>query len=100
VVWAVGYFRPYLLGRRFRIKTDHKPLVWVEKLKETSARISRWKETLAAYDFEITHIKGVENVVANSLSRQVNAIEESVEGPEPRSWDSGYTPKVGHRSGK
>lgn len=76
VVWAVEYFRPYLLGRKFRIKTDHKPLVWVEKLKETSARISRWKETLAAYDFEITHTKGVDNVVADCLSRQVNAIEE------------------------
>jgi RNase H-like domain found in reverse transcriptase/Reverse transcriptase (RNA-dependent DNA polymerase)/Integrase zinc binding domain len=83
VVWAVQYFRPYLLGRKFRIRTDHKPLVWVDKLKETSARISRWKETLAAYDFEITHTKGVDNVVADCLSRQVNAIEEEVGTPEP-----------------
>lgn len=83
VVWAVEYFRPYLLGRKFRIKTDHKPLVWVEKLKETSARISRWKEILAAYDFEITHTKGVDNVVADCLSRQVNAIEEGTGSPEP-----------------
>jgi hypothetical protein len=83
VVWAVQYFRPYLLGRKFRIRTDHKPLVWVDKLRETSARISRWKETLAAYDFEITHTRGVDNVVADCLSRQVNAIEEGGEGQEP-----------------
>ena len=82
VVWAVEYFRPYLLGRRFKIKTDHKPLVWVEKLKETSARICRWKEILAAYDFVITHTKGVDNVVADCLSRQVNAIEEEIEHRE------------------
>ncbi|KAL1130383.1 hypothetical protein AAG570_013321 [Ranatra chinensis] len=40
VVWAVEYFRPYLWGREFLIKTDHKALVWVGGLKETSARIS------------------------------------------------------------
>jgi hypothetical protein len=48
VVWGVEHFRPYLLGRKFVLKTDHQPLVWVEKLKETSARICRWKEILAA----------------------------------------------------
>ena len=85
VVWAVEHFRPYLLGRRFNIKTDHKPLVWVEKLKETSARICRWKEFLAAYDFGISHTKGVDNVVADCLSRQVNAIEEDAGEPEPSS---------------
>ena len=57
MVWAVEHFRPYLLGKRFRIKIDHKPLVWVEILRETSARICRVKEILVAYDFEITHTK-------------------------------------------
>ncbi|KAL1123025.1 hypothetical protein AAG570_002113 [Ranatra chinensis] len=76
IVWAIGHFRPYLLGRRFVIKTDHKPLLWVEKMEETTARISRWKEILAAYDFEILHTKGKENVVADCLSRQINAIED------------------------
>ncbi|KAL1131420.1 hypothetical protein AAG570_011037 [Ranatra chinensis] len=76
IVWAVQQFRPYLLGRRFVIKTDHKPLVWVEKLDETSSRISRWKEILAAYDFEIKYTSVKDNVVADCLSRQVNVIEE------------------------
>ncbi|KAL1110617.1 hypothetical protein AAG570_008145 [Ranatra chinensis] len=76
IVWATKHFRPYLLGRQFKIKTDHKPLVWVEKLEETSAKISRWKETLAAYNFEIVHTRGRDNVVADCLSRQVNAIDD------------------------
>ena len=88
VVWAVEYFRAYLLGRKFLIKTDHKPLVWVEKLRETSARICRWKEILAAYNFDIIHTKGVDNVVADCLSRQINAIEE-VSG-EPESFGVRY----------
>lgn len=74
VVWAVDHFRPYIFGTTFQIKTDHMPLVWVEKLKETSARITKWKERLAAYQFTIHHTKGSDNVVADCLSRNVNAL--------------------------
>lgn len=28
VVWAVKYFRPYIYGREFEIKTDHQALKW------------------------------------------------------------------------
>ncbi|KAL1110443.1 hypothetical protein AAG570_007974 [Ranatra chinensis] len=76
VVWAIEHFRPYLFGREFLIRTDHKPLVWVEKHKEKSARMTRWKERLAANTFRITHTKGVENVIPDILSRQVNAIDD------------------------
>ncbi|KAL1115442.1 hypothetical protein AAG570_007472 [Ranatra chinensis] len=47
VVWGVQQFRPYLWGRHFTVRTDHKPLVWVDELKENSARVTLWKETLA-----------------------------------------------------
>ncbi|KAL1129718.1 hypothetical protein AAG570_012662 [Ranatra chinensis] len=56
VVWGIHQFRPYLWGRRhFSVKNDHKPPVWVDWLKENSARVTRWKETLAAYNFDIGH---------------------------------------------
>ncbi|KAL1132071.1 hypothetical protein AAG570_010029 [Ranatra chinensis] len=35
-----------------------KSLVWIEQLEERSARISRWKETLAVFHFEIVYTKG------------------------------------------
>lgn len=83
VVWAVQHFRPYVFGRHFLLNTDHMPLLWVGKLKETSARVTKWKEQLSAYDFSIRHVKGSENVVADCLSRSVgiNALNESVETP-------------------
>ncbi|KAL1131048.1 hypothetical protein AAG570_012285 [Ranatra chinensis] len=71
------------------IKTDHKPLVWIERLEETSARVSRWKETMAAYDFEMVHTKGSENVVAGCLSRQGNALEAE-ENTTRGSWRAGW----------
>ncbi|MGR0317684.1 hypothetical protein, partial [Klebsiella pneumoniae] len=48
-----------------------------------SARITRFKEKLALYDFEVTHVKGVENVVADWLSRHVNVIEGQDEQQQP-----------------
>ncbi|KAL1131186.1 hypothetical protein AAG570_012422 [Ranatra chinensis] len=92
VVWAVEHFRPYVWGRQFRIKTDHKPLVWIEGLRETSARITRWKERLAPYAFQITHTKGRDNVVADCLSRMVNAIDSpspTLDVHDEVEWDSG-----------
>ncbi|KAL1129792.1 hypothetical protein AAG570_012736 [Ranatra chinensis] len=76
LIWAIENSKPYLLGRKFIIKRDYKPLVWVDKMEKTSGRISRWKEVLAAYDYEIVHTKGKDNVLADYLSRQVNAIED------------------------
>lgn len=83
VVWAVEHFRPYVYGRKFELFTDHKPLVYLGTLKESSARVARWKERLAAYNFHTVHKKGIENAVADWLSRDlvVNAIED--ESAEP-----------------
>ena len=36
-----------------------------------NARKARWMEFLCEFDFEIKHIKGKENKVANALSRKV-----------------------------
>ncbi|MGR0202206.1 RNase H-like domain-containing protein, partial [Klebsiella pneumoniae] len=44
IVWAINHFRPYVFGRKFTVHTDHRPLQWVGKMKESSARITRWKE--------------------------------------------------------
>jgi hypothetical protein len=34
IMWATKYCRPYLYGRRFKIISDHKPLVWVMNVKD------------------------------------------------------------------
>ena len=37
IVWAIKYFRPYVYGRHFKIYTDHRPLVWLWKLKKPNS---------------------------------------------------------------
>lgn len=75
VVWSVKYFRTYLYGRKFTVRTDHKPLVWLHSLKEPNMKLQRWKIMLNEYDFNVEYLRGKENIVADGLSRlHVNSI--------------------------
>lgn len=69
IVEATKHFRPYLYGRRFLIQTDHNPLVWLNKLKTINSRLIRWKIKLDEYEYDIEHLKGSVNKVADALSR-------------------------------
>jgi RNase H-like domain found in reverse transcriptase/Reverse transcriptase (RNA-dependent DNA polymerase)/Integrase zinc binding domain/Integrase core domain len=69
VVWAVKVFRPYLLGRRFTIKTDHRPLIYLYNMQPRSNRLTKFRIALQEYDFDIEYVKGKENSAADALSR-------------------------------
>lgn len=78
IVDSCKHFRPYLFGQKFIIETDHRPLVWLSKLKEPNARLVRWRLKLEEYNFEIRYQKGKTNYVADALSRQeINALEDN-----------------------
>lgn len=76
IVWAVKQFRHYLYGRKFELRTDHKPLIWLANLKDPNSKLIRWKIRLNEYEFDIKHVEGKDNKVADALSRirEVNAI--------------------------
>lgn len=64
----------YLYGRKFIIKTDHKPLTFIFGpklgLPQTAAsRLQRYATKLAAYDFEIDFVKSSHNGNVDALSR-------------------------------
>lgn len=75
IIWAVKHFRPYLYGRKFYIYTDHRPLVWLQSLKDPSSKLTRWRLRLQDYDFELIYKKGKHNTNADALSRiKLNAL--------------------------
>jgi hypothetical protein len=58
----------YLLrDRKFTVRTDHANLRLLHA--ESDDKVIRWMITLQCYDFEIEHIKGTDNTVADGLSR-------------------------------
>ena len=72
VIFFTQYFRQYLLGRKFKVRTDHQALVWLFRLKEPSGKIARWLEILAQYDFEIEYRPGKKQGHCDALSRCPN----------------------------
>ena len=69
VVYFIQYFRQYLLGRKFVVRSDHQSLVWLFSLKEPNGKIARWIEILAPYDFSIEYRPGVKQGHCDALSR-------------------------------
>lgn len=67
--YAVTYLRPYLYGRKFRVRSDHKPLVFLYNLKNPASKLTQIRLDLDEYDFDVEHIPGKSNVVADALSR-------------------------------
>ena len=71
IVWATKYFRPYLYGRKFKVVSDHKPLVWIMNVKDPGSRLMRWRIQLAEYDYDIVHKSGTQNTNADALRELV-----------------------------
>ncbi|CAM4631353.1 unnamed protein product [Lepidochelys kempii] len=70
IVYALEKLRPYVWGRRFHLQTDHAALKWLHTVKETNRKLLRWSLALQDFDFDIQHISGASNKVADALSRE------------------------------
>ncbi|CCH60644.1 hypothetical protein TBLA_0D01360 [Henningerozyma blattae CBS 6284] len=69
IIQNLQHFKYYLHGHHFILRTDHISLLAYRNKKEPSARISRWLDFLAEFDFTLEYIKGSLNHVADALSR-------------------------------
>ncbi len=65
----VEYYRQYLLGRQFLVRSDHQALTFLFRLKEPKGRIARWIEILSSFDFIIEYRPGKKHGNADALSR-------------------------------
>jgi hypothetical protein len=86
VVWALSEFRSWLYGQHFVIETDAQTLI--AQLNRSSAEVpgavvNRWLGAILMWDFEIKHVPGKKNVVADALSRY----------PKPDGWTAPEEPE-------
>eukprot|EP00253_Pinus_taeda_P015903 PITA_15903 len=81
VIHALKMWRHYLMGRKFLLHTDHHSLTNYFSQPTLNARQARWVDFLSGFDFDIKHLQGKENKVADALSRKVqNLYEISISG--------------------
>ena len=69
VVFAIDKFRSYLVGAKIVVYTDHAALKYFLTKKDAKPHLIRWILLLQEFDPEIKDKKGVENSVADHLSR-------------------------------
>ena len=70
LLMALNVTSHILLVKKFYVHTDHGSLSWLRNVKDPTGRLARWALALQQFDFEIHHCPGVQNGVADALSRR------------------------------
>ena len=86
ITWALEHWAEFLIGMRFKVETDHKPLIPLFSTKlidELPVRIQRFRMRLMRFDFAIAHVPGKLLYTADSLSRS----PQEGKAQEPKSWN-------------
>jgi len=74
-VFALDKFRPYILGSKVIVYTDHASLNFLLKKVDSKPRLIRWMLLLQEFDIEIRDKSGAHNLVADHLSRIENGVD-------------------------
>ncbi|GFX24773.1 retrovirus-related Pol polyprotein from transposon 17.6 [Trichonephila clavipes] len=69
VIWALNKFKTYFGSLPVKVIPDHAALTKLTNGKNLSSRIIRWALKLSEFNIEWQHQPGIQNVVANVLSR-------------------------------
>ncbi|XP_046548023.1 uncharacterized protein LOC124257985 [Haliotis rubra] len=75
VVRFTRQYRHYLLGRHFRVRTDHNSLRWLMNFRAPEGQLARWLEELSQYDLRVEHRPGAKHQNADGLSRLADEVE-------------------------
>ncbi|MCO5608974.1 hypothetical protein L7F22_063193 [Adiantum nelumboides] len=70
VIHALTQWRHYLLGADFTVFTDYQSLRYFLSQKQFSEKQMRWANHLSRFHFQIVHMPGQKNAVADALSRK------------------------------
>ena len=70
VVHFLKYFKQYLLGRNFVVRTDHAALTWLRRTPEPIGQQARWLEQMEEFDFIVEHRPGIRHGNADGMSRR------------------------------
>ena len=69
VVFGIKQFKHYLQDNEFLVISDHRPLQWLEDIKDENGRLGRWAIQLANMKYKIKYKPGRIHQNADCLSR-------------------------------
>ena len=71
VVQAVKWFKSYIWGVKFVLRTDHSSLQWLFKQKDPDGMTFRMQQQLQEFEFQVVHRAGNKHGNADGLSRML-----------------------------
>nr|XP_033964458.1 uncharacterized protein LOC117465610 [Pseudochaenichthys georgianus] len=75
LIWALKHFEVYVgsgVGPLV-VYTDHNPLTFLHSLQNPNQRLMRWCLFLQPFHLDIRHVKGVDNTVADAMTRAITS---------------------------
>ncbi|KAK4314756.1 hypothetical protein Pmani_013983 [Petrolisthes manimaculis] len=68
---SLDKFKCFLSDSKYpiHVKTDHNPITFLDRMKNSNQRLMRWAIALQDYNLNILHIAGKFNIIADTLSR-------------------------------
>ena len=69
VVTFTKYFKHYLWGRHFLVRTDHASIKWLKNFKEPEGMLARCITVQETYDFSVEYRKSSSHGNADAMSR-------------------------------
>lgn len=83
VVYFLHHFKQYLLGRKFRVRTEHAALTWLRKTPEPIDQQARWLKQMEV-DFVVEHRPRKRHKNVDALSRCLHPKKDCLcEEPSP-----------------
>ena len=61
IIHNLDKFRHYLVGRKFKLRSDHKILQYLQTFKKPSGILAKWILKIQDLDYEFEHLKGKQN---------------------------------------
>ena len=78
VIQAMKWFKPYIWGTQFVLRTDHASLQWLFR-QNSDGMLFRMLQRLQEFDFQVEHRPGDKHGNADGLSRQYSITPELTE---------------------
>ena len=82
IVYTLKRWEPFLAGMKFSVETDHKALSFLHNMK--SHMVRDWARYLSTFNFTVSHIPGVDNILPHYLSHLDRLIDKHTHNEEPR----------------
>jgi hypothetical protein len=83
VLLEIDKFRSYLEHGEFLLETDNQALSWLLSHPRQLGKIGRWVVKISSLKFQVQHVRGTQNVIADSLSRMFEGYQSKEEGDTP-----------------